>query len=105
MLTSGMRLESVTPTEDGSTLNSYVPLMEEEELLTVYGEVEKGVGTEDVTLVDAITTSRTYGKLQHSRGQQRLQALYAVRGAQSPAKISTSTESGCDWITSMSGPA
>jgi hypothetical protein len=45
MLTSGMRLESVTPTEDGSALNTFVPVMGEEQALTVYGEVEKGVGT------------------------------------------------------------
>src|SRR5215211_1986270 len=68
MLTSGMRPVSVTG-KGGSTLTSYAPVMGDEEVLTVYGEVEAGAGTEQVTLVDSVTTSRTYGKMAQRSGQ------------------------------------
>src|SRR5215213_6411987 len=57
-LTSGMRSETVR-TEDGSTLTSQVPVIGEDEVLTVYGQVGIGGGTKDVTLVHSITTIRT----------------------------------------------
>ena len=79
-LTPGMRLKSVATAEDGSTLSNYVPVLEEDELLTVHGEVDAGVGIEPVTLVDGITTSRTYNPLSPGAGRQRLQGLYAFRG-------------------------
>ncbi len=79
-LTPGMRLKSVATAEDGSTLSTYVPVLEEDELLTVHGEVESGVGIEPVTLVDGITSSRTYNPLSPGAGRQRLQGLYAFRG-------------------------
>ena len=79
-LTPGMRLKSVATAEDGSTLSTYVPVLEEDELLTVHGEVDSGVGIEPVTLVDGITTSRTYNPLSPGAGRQRLQGLYAFRG-------------------------
>lgn len=81
-LTPGMRLKSVAAAEDGSTLSStYVPVLEEDELLTVHGEVDSGVGIERVTLVDGITTSRRrYNLLSPGADRQRLQGLYAIRG-------------------------
>jgi len=79
-LTPGMRLRSVATAEDGSTLSNYVPVLEEDELLTVHGEVDAGVGIEPVTLVDGITTSRTYNPRRPGAGRQRLHGLYAFRG-------------------------
>jgi hypothetical protein len=79
-LTPGMRLRSVATAEDGSSLNTYVPVLEEDELLTVHGEIDSAVGIEPVTLVDGITTSRTFNLLSPGAGRQRLQGLYACRG-------------------------
>ena len=79
-LTPGMRLKSVATAKDGSTLSTHVPVLEEDALLTVHGEVDSGVGTEPVTLVDGITTSRSHNPLHPGAGRQRLQGLYAIRG-------------------------